>query len=325
MVGTLDVQDNHFHTLKAGYNQRQMTDTKNLDLFQHIRPLHLMTLVVLYCLGVGFSRYLGVRIDLAPFIIGLFWVLFLSTGMNFLGDYYKVPFDRGLVRGDQMGEGAQDQSRDDKDDVKLYISATCLAVSAVLTILLGAGGMLNIASSLVMASFFLLYSLLIIPGVFLDLSGIGEFFTSVILVVLPPAISYLLQAGNFHRFLYLGIFPLFPLHLAMILILRLKTYPQDLREHRKTLLVRLGWQRGVYLHNLMVMAGFLLFGVALIFGMPFRLILPVFFTLPVAAYLIWYLSKLEDGAPVRWPLITLLSFVIFFLPVYLITFTVWIR
>jgi hypothetical protein len=90
-------------------------------------------------------------------------------------------------------------------------------------------------------------------------------------------------------------------------------------------LVRLGWQRGIYLHNLMVLSGFLLFGVALIFGMPFRLILPVFFTLPAVGYLILYLSSLQDGAPVRWPLITLLSLVIFYLPVYLITYTVWIR
>jgi len=176
-----------------------------------------------------------------------------------------------------------------------------------------------------MASYFVIYCLLIIPGVSLDLSGIGEFFTSMILVVLPPAIGYLLQVGEFHRFLYLGIFPLFPLHLAMILVLRLKTYSDDLRKSRKTLLVRLGWQRGIYLHNLMVLSGFLLFGVTLFFGMPFRLILPVFLTLPAAGYLILYLSGLQDGAPVRWPLITLLSLVIFFLPVYLITYTVWIR
>ncbi len=45
-----------------------MTETRKLDLVQHIRPLHLMTLVVLYILGGGFGRYLGHRIDPA-FII----------------------------------------------------------------------------------------------------------------------------------------------------------------------------------------------------------------------------------------------------------------
>ena len=299
-----------------------MTETRKLDLVQHIRPLHLMTLIVLYFLGVGFGRYLGQRIDLAPLLIGLLWILTLSIGLNFLGDYYQTPFDWGWVRKEQ---GENDTQEKDRDEVLLYISVASLAVGAVLTVILGISGSLSLSSGLVMASYFLLYCLIIIPGISLDLSGIGEFFTSIILVVLPPAIGYLLQAGEFHRFLYLGIFPLFPLHLAMILVLRLKTYPVDIRKDRKTLLVRLGWQRGVYLHNLMVLSGFLLFGVALIFDMPFRLVLPVFFTLPVAGYLIWYLSNLEDGAPVRWPLITLLSLVIFFLPVYMITFTVWIR
>lgn len=299
-----------------------MTETRKLDLVQHIRPLHLMTLIVLYFLGIGFGRYLGQRIDLASLLIGLLWILTLSIGLNFLGDYFQTPFDWGWVRKEQ---GENDTQEKDRDEVLLYISVASLAVGAVLTVILGISGSLSLSSGLVMASYFLLYCLIIIPGISLDLSGIGEFFTSIILVVLPPAIGYLLQAGDFHRFLYLGIFPLFPLHLAMILVLRLKTYPVDIRKDRKTLLVRLGWQRGVYLHNLMVLSGFLLFGVALIFDMPFRLVLPVFFTLPVAGYLIWYLSNLEDGAPVRWPLITLLSLVIFFLPVYLITFTVWIR
>ncbi|MCD6425917.1 MAG: prenyltransferase [Anaerolineales bacterium] len=302
-----------------------MTETRKLDLVQRIRPLHLMTLIVLYILGVGFGRYLGHRIDPAPLMIGLAWILTLAIGLNFLGDYFHTPFDRGLVRKEQDEKDSHDKSLKSKDEIYLYISVACLAVGAVLTLILGISGFLSFSSGLVMASFFVLYCLLIIPGVSLDLSGIGEFFTSIILVVLPPAIGYLLQVGEFHRFLYLGVFPLFPLHLALILVLRLKTYPDDIRISRKTLLVRLGWQRGIYLHNLMVLSGFLLFGVALIFGMPFRLILPVFLTLPVAGYLIWYLSSLQDGAPVRWPLITLLSLVIFFLPVYLITYTVWVR
>lgn len=299
-----------------------MTETRKLDLVQHIRPLHLMTLIVLYCLGVGFGRYLGHRTDPASFLIGLFWILTLSTGMNFLGDYYQTPFDRGLPRKQPI---ANESKNAEKDEALIYISAAFLAVSAVLAVILGVSGSISISSAWLMASFFLIYSLLIIPGISLDQSGVGEFFTSMVLVVLPPAIGYLLQTGEFHRFLYLGIFPLFPLHLAMILVLRLKTYPEDIRMDLKTLLVRLGWIRGVYLHNLMVMSGFLLFGVALAFGMPYRLILPVFFALPAAGYLVWYLSSLQDGAPVRWPLITLLSLVVFFLPVYLITYTIWVR
>ncbi len=302
-----------------------MTETRKLNLVSHIRPLHLMTLVVLYSLGVGFGRYLGERIDSIPFLIGLLWILSISLGLNFLGDYFQTPFDRGLVKEDQEVEEPKKNISPDRSEILLYISVVCLAVGAVLTVILGLTGYLSLSSALFMGIFFLFYCLLIVPGVSLDLSGIGEFITSIILVVLPPAFAYLLQVGTFHRFLYLGIFPLFPLHLAMILVLRLKTYPTDIKEGRKTLLVRLGWLRGVFLHNLLVLSGFVLFGVALLFGMPTRMVLPVFFTLPATGFLVWYLSRLQEGAAVRWPLIILLSFVNFFLPVYLITFTAWVR
>ncbi len=302
-----------------------MTETRKLNLVSHMRPLHLMTLVVLYCLGIGFARYLGERIDLVPLLLGLIWILSISLGLNFLGDYFDTPFDRGLVKEDgEDGDPPRNKIKN-RDEILIYVSVVFLAVGAVLTVFLGLSGYLSLNGALAIGIFFLLYSLLIIPGVSLDLSGIGEFITSIVLVVLPPAIGYILQVGEIHRYLYLGIFPLFPLHLAMILVFRLKTYPADIKLDRKTIFVRLGWLRGVFLHNLLVLSGFLLFGVALLFGMPAWMILPVFFTLPAAAFMIFYLSRLQDGAPVRWPLITLLTLVIFFLPVYLVTFTAWVR
>jgi hypothetical protein len=75
----------------------------------------------------------------------------------------------------------------------------------------------------------------------------------------------------------------------------------------------------------MILGGFLLFGTAVFFGFPVRLIGLVFLTLPIALYLIYYLSQLKDGAPVRWPLIRLLSLVVFFLPVYLLTYSSWVK
>jgi len=75
----------------------------------------------------------------------------------------------------------------------------------------------------------------------------------------------------------------------------------------------------------MIFSGFLLFGVAILFGFPTRIVGYVFLVLPAALYLVWYLSQLEDGAPVLWPIITLLSLVTFFLPVYLLAYSSWMR
>ena len=301
-----------------------MAEGRNARILRCIRPTHLITTIVMYLLGTGLVRYLGERLDPLTFIMGLTWSILLQLGMFNLGDYFQTPFDPGLFdnsekRQDDVGDNS------DKSDLLAYSSVSFLAGAAVLGIILGIRGNLNLAVILVMATYFFLHILVVGPGISLDLSGIGEFISSIILVIIPPVLAYLLQTGEFHRFITLSVFPLFPLNLALILVMRLKRYTDDLANQRETLLVRLGWVRGVFIHNLLVFSGFLLFGLSLLFSMPFKLIGPVFLAIPAGIAIIWYLSSLEDGAPVRWPLITLLSLVVFFLPVYLMTYSVWIR
>jgi len=302
-----------------------MIERQRLNLLKHIRPVHLLTTIALCLLGTGFARYLGQRIDYSLFLQGLAWLLFLQLGYYFLGDHFKTPFDAGLYK--RLPFKSDDKSTEpaQSGDTLLYISVSYFAGAVILSLLLILQGAISISTAFLMGLFFFGNFLLVVPGVSLDLSGVGEIITSIILVIIPPAFVFFLQYGSFHRFLVLGIFPLYPLHLALILLLRLPGYGGDLRENRRNLLVRIGWIQGIFLHNLMIFSGFLLFGVAILFGFPVRIVGFVFLTLPAALYLVWYLSKLEDGAPVRWPLITILSLVVFFLPVYLLTYSSWIR
>jgi 1,4-dihydroxy-2-naphthoate octaprenyltransferase len=302
-----------------------MIKHQSLNLLKHIRPVHLLTTITLYVLGTGFARYLGQRIDYSLFLLGLAWLLFLQLGYCFLGDHFKTPFDEGLykrlpfISDDKTAEPSQ------SGEILLYISVSCFAGAVVVSVLLILQGVISISMAFLMGLFFAGNFLLVVLGVSLNLSGVGEIITSIILVIIPPAFAFFLQFGTFHRFVVLGIFPLFPLHLALIFLLRLTGYSDDLRNNRKNLLVRIGWIQGIFLHNLMIFSGFLLFGVALLFGFPIRIVGFVFLTLPAALYLVWHLSQLEDGAPVRWPLFTLLSLVVFFLPVYLLTYSSWVR
>jgi 1,4-dihydroxy-2-naphthoate octaprenyltransferase len=302
-----------------------MIKRQRLNLLKHIRPVHLLTTLALCLLGTGFARYLGQRIDYSLFLLGLVWLLFLQLGYYFLGDHFKTPFDAGLYKRLPFNSGEKLAESSQSGEMLLYLSVSCFTGVVVLSVLLILQGAVSISTAFLMGLFFAGNFLLVVPGVSLNLSGVGEIITSIVLVIIPPAFSFFLQYGTFHRFIALGIFPLFPLHLALILLLRLTGYSDDLRNNRKNLLVRIGWIQGIFLHNLMIFSGFLLFGVALLFGFPVRIVGSIFLTLPAALYLVWYLSQLEDGAPVRWPLFTLLSLVVFFLPVYLLTYTSWVR
>ncbi|MCJ7715989.1 MAG: prenyltransferase, partial [Anaerolineales bacterium] len=283
------------------------------------------TTLALYLLGTGFSRYLGQRIDYSIFLLGITWVVFLQLGFYFLGDHFKTPFDKGLYNRlpEKNSEDFSDSNQ--PSEILIYISVSFFAGATVISLILIFLGLLNISSAILMGLFFVGFFLLVVPGISLEYSGIGEIITSITLVIIPPAFAFFLQYGTIHQILTFGIFPLFPLHLALIILLRLSDYGDDQKQNKKNLLVRIGWIQGIYIHNLMILTGFLLFGAAAIFGFPVRLVGLVFLTLPVAVYLIYYLSQLEDGAPVRWPLLRLLSMVVFFLPVYLLTYSSWVK
>ncbi len=70
-----------------------MIEGQRLNLLKHVRPIHLVTTVALYLLGIGFARYLGQSIDYSLFLLGLAWLLLLQLGYYFLGDHFKTPFD----------------------------------------------------------------------------------------------------------------------------------------------------------------------------------------------------------------------------------------
>ena len=302
-----------------------MTEHRNINILGHIRPIHLLTTIALYLLGSGIAHYLGERVDSFGFSLGLIWMSTILLGFFLLGDNFDTPFDIGLYnRMPPEAPRRQNQTKD-QGDILLYASLALLSAAGVVTIFMGVRGSLSISSALIMGIYFIGFCLLVIPGISLENSGIGEIITSIILVLCPPAFGFLLQYEGFHPFLVFGIFPIFPLHLAFIIVLRLLSYREDLRLARKNLLVRLGWIRAVFVHNIFIFCGYLLFGLGLLFGFPFQIVGFAFFALPAGLYLIWYLSRLEDGAPVRWYLIISLSLVVLFLPLYFITYSTWMN
>jgi hypothetical protein len=283
-----------------------------------------MTVLALYLAGAGLARYLGARMDFSMLGIGLAWLLCLFLGLFLLGDYFQISFLPPILPAEPSMKAEKDQRKSSFPNLLLFSSLALLSTASMLTILMGVRGMISPAVGVILAGSFVFSTANILPGLNLKYSGVGEFLLSICLVIFPPALAFLTQYGEFHHFLSLAIFPLFPLHLALILTLELRSYPADFRAELRTLMVRLGWVRGIFFHNMLLLSAFVLFGAALLFGLPLRITGPVFFTLIPAGYLIWIYTGLERGGPVRWPIIILLALIVFFLPLYLITFTVWV-
>lgn len=290
------------------------------------RPLPILGVFLTFGLGTGIARYLGSSIDWDVYLLGQVWVTLLQLSMHYLGDYFAHPADTANTRrtpfserSDAIGPGRLPRS------LALWAGISGLSISASLTVLL----LRTIGSSpavlLMMLLIFIGVLSYSIPPLKLASSGYGELLMSILVTSLVPALAYLLQSGEWSRLLPMATFPLLLLHLAMMVAFEFPDYAADAKYEKPTLLVRLGWQRGMQLHNLLLLGGFGLLGVAWALGLPYLIVGPALFVLPVAAFQIWMMNRIEDGARPNWLLFTAAAAAIFGLSAYLLAYGFWMR
>ncbi len=282
------------------------------------RPFELFLAALTYFLGAGAARYLGRDLRLLPLWAGLAWVLLLQFAVHLLAAYFR-PLTEPLI------EGETRRARVRMRLVLLQLAVAALGVAAVLTVLLLHAGVL--APSVLFLLLLALVALLAyaVPPVRLVDRGFGELTLAILLADLVPAIAFLLQAGEFHRLLAMVTFPLTTLALAFFLASDFPTFATDLKFDRHTMLTRLGWQRAVPLHHLLLLIAYLLFAAAPLLKFPWALIWPAFLTAPLAAYQVFMLRNIALGAKPVWRLLLINGAAIFGLTAYSLALTFWIR
>jgi 1,4-dihydroxy-2-naphthoate octaprenyltransferase len=286
--------------------------------------LFLLGGVLVYALGAGIANYLGVTINWNIYLLGQAWGTMMQLAAQYLNEYYDAPSDernpnRTPFSGgsNALGEGKLPRR------TALYAGLGCLAVVASLTVLIMSTASLSPAILLLMALIFTGSFFYSVPPVRLVTSGYGELTTSIIVANLAPAFAFLLQAGEWHRLLAMTTFPLTFLHLAMMLAFALPDYPADLRQGKRTLMVRMGWQQGINLHNILIFGAYLTLGLSVAFGLPFFIALPAFFTLPLGLLQIWQMRRIVDGGKPNWTALTMGAIILFAGTTYLLAYAYW--
>ncbi len=301
--------------------------SKQLRLFLRLsRPLYLLGSVLLYFLGAGIARFLGLSLDSAVLIQGLLWVLLLQLSIHYLVDYFdeRVGIEVARLnpfRGDTQTLGPGKLPR----AVALWAALISLTFNASLTVLLIRSGSLAPATTLILILLLTGALTYVLPPVRLAGTGYAELLISIMITNLVPAFAYLLQAGEFHRLLGMATFPLTALHLVMILAYEFADYATDFKYEMPTLLVSMGWRSGITLHNLMILAAFLIIGIAAAFGLPIVIAVPAFIPFPLGMLAVWQMSRIGAGAPPNWRAFTLTAVALFLSTGYLMTFAFWIR
>jgi len=300
---------------------KKSRQTLFITLVQYAQPWSLLAGILLYVLGVGIVRYLGLSIIESVYGLGLAIILLLQISSYYLKAYYDLLDQPLRRRNPDLGD--EDQPVEVPRHIVLQIAVTTLSVGAVLTVLLLAQAALNLPALVILGVAFILSFFYAVPPLRLVYNGYGELVQAILITNLIPALAFLLQVGGFHRLLVMLTFPLTLIYLAMALALALKTYTAQMRQNRRTLLMRLGWQRAMFLHNVLIFTAYLLLVLAAVFGLPWFLTWPGLLTLPLGIFQVWRMTRIASGYPPRWRLLTLTAVSLFGLTAYLITLALW--
>jgi 1,4-dihydroxy-2-naphthoate polyprenyltransferase len=298
-----------------------------LRLFVQLsRPIFILSAALLYLLGIGIAHYLSGELNWQSFFLGFVWVIFILLGFQYLNEYFgsdsifetqtwkHTPFSGATGA---IGTGKLSRP------VALWAGLIFLTISASLTVLIYRYIGLNLILVVILTMFIFGEFFINLPPFRLVASGYGEVIISIIMVGLIPAMAFLFQGHEFHRLLIMVTFPLTFLYLGMELALEFPDYASDIKQDKKPLLIRIGWQKGMQLHNLLILGCFVILGIAFLVGLPFRIGWSVFLALPVAIIQTWMMNRISDGAKPNWNLFELIALSTFGLTTYLLTYAFW--
>ena len=293
-------------------------------LIHYARPWSLFAGIILYALGGGIVHYLGFAINWPVYFLGQAIVTLLQISSYYLKAYYDLldqPLKRRRLKVDPEEE--EDVPVEVPRPVVLQIAITTLSVGAVVTVLLLAQGVFNLPTLIIMGMAFFVSFFYSVPPLRLVYTGYGELIQAFLITSLVPTLAFLFQTGDFHRLLVMLTFPLTMLYLAMTLALSLPSYIEQMRQNRDTLMMRLGWQRGMCMHNLLIFIAYLLLGMAALFNLPWFLTWPGLLTFPLGLFQVWQMTRIANGYPPRWRLLMLTAISLVGLTAYLIALALW--
>jgi 1,4-dihydroxy-2-naphthoate octaprenyltransferase len=299
-----------------------------ISLVRIARPMEMLAGLFTYSLGLGIVNYLGKSINWPNAFLGSSLVIFFLLVKNFLSAYYAHPES---IPAPVLGKRALD---DEPDFVELkevekphlmQIGLIALAFGAAITVLLMVKNAINYSELLALGLSLLLVYVLVVPPLRLEKKGYGELFEALLIANLFPMQAFLLQAAELHTLILMTTLPLTFLFMSMKIAVSLEYFAYDMKHGAGSLIVKMGWQQGMTLHNLSILAAFLLVGGFVLLKMPWSLAWPFFLALPLGLLQIIQIQRIGDGNKPFWLLLRINAWATFLVAVYLFTITLWIR
>jgi 1,4-dihydroxy-2-naphthoate octaprenyltransferase len=239
-------------------------------------------------LGGGFLLYaLGAAIagvtDWGRYALGQAAVVAFQLMTHYANDYYDFDADRANITPTRWSGGSRVLTAGELPrEVALHAALALASIGIALTAIVGSPILIAIG---VLAW---TYSA---PPLRLCARGLGELDTAIVVTGLVPWLAFQLQGGGNDRTLALALVPLALLQAAMLLAIELPDRAGDAATGKRTLVVRLGADRGALLYGSTTVAAFASLPLAALAGLPWRLALAGLVPIPVA---LWRIANLGD-------------------------------
>jgi 1,4-dihydroxy-2-naphthoate octaprenyltransferase len=285
------------------------------DLVAFLRlsnPGLLVAGVLIYGIGPAVADYLGLRISPTLLILGVLVVAATLLLAQCLHAYFGLLIERGNPALDPSASHRPPRTS------ALYAAIISAGILAILLTGMAVQRTAPLASWLTLGIGILLTFAYSVPPLRLGTSGYGELTAAIGVAGLAPAYGFALQTGEAHRLVWLATAPLIALAFAMLITLRLRDYAADSQHERRTLIVRLGWETGMRLHDGAIVLAVALMAAGLAGGLPSRVGIGGAIVLPLAAAQIWQMRRIRSGFPPRWRVLVSVAAALLFLTAYFI-------
>ena len=273
---------------------------------------------IMYFLGGGLAHYLGAKFQPVEFFLGLLWIVCLHFSGFLLMTYFSS--SKYLIEDEEVNEWF-DKNR----KIFLQLAYLTLTICGFVVVYFIIRRNISIfLGTILLLTIFGLVGLIISPFNLAN-KGYLEIMLAIFQGSLIPATSFFILTNDYHNLLLFITFPMTCLAIASFLAYNFSTFARDQIIGRKTLLRSLTWQRGIPIHNLLliVVYGFYISGFILRF--PPRFIWPALLTFPLACLQIFWLFRISQGGRPIWGFFNALITSVYGLSAYFIAFTFWIR
>ena len=284
----------------------------------------LLLVLFTYFLGVGLAHHLGTPLGLLNVLLGLLLCACLVGMRDYLSAYYDHPDSpwSQLHREDSKFIALKQL----KLPHLLQTALLILTAGAVFTVILIVRKSFSPSALLLVGIAFLLCFFSAAPPVRFEKKGYEELAAAILTANLVPSLGFILAGAGWHVLLVMLTLPLTLIYLAMEIALSFEAYGQELNGGGNlSISIRLGWKTAMLLHNLLILAAFLLVGVFFAAGLTWHLTWPFLLCLPLGLFQILQIQQMAAGAKPRWTLLQWTAVGLYLLVTYLVTISLWIQ